>query len=103
MAQKIPYEILGSFKFIQREEIKDVLAFLRAIAYQDNLSLLRVLSLQEKIGARTIEKIEQNSHQEELGIYDYLNNFATITSLSQEKIATGQVEKIAGLVLKVNN
>ncbi|CAI2168868.1 6473_t:CDS:2 [Funneliformis geosporum] len=94
IAQKIPYEILGSFKFIQREEIKDVLALLRAIVYQDNLSLARMLSLQEKIGTRTIEKIEQNSEKEGISIYNYLNNFATITNLTQEKLAAGQVERI---------
>jgi DNA helicase-2/ATP-dependent DNA helicase PcrA len=103
IAQKIPYEILGSFKFIEREEIKDTLAFLKAIVYQDNLSLLRVLSLQEKIGARTIEKIEQNSEKEGLSIYNYLNNFATITNLNQEKFVAGQVEKISLIILKINN
>jgi DNA helicase II / ATP-dependent DNA helicase PcrA len=102
VAQKIPYEILGSFKFIEREEIKDVLSFLRTIMYQDNLSLLRILGLQEKIGARTIEKIEQNSEKEGVSIYNYLNNFATITNLSEEKIVTGQVEKISAVILKIN-
>src|SRR3989442_7483644 len=85
VAQRIPYEILGSFKFIEREEIKDVLSFLRTIIYQDNLSLLRILGLQEKIGARTIEKIEQNSEKERISIYEYLNNFANIANLNQEK------------------
>ena len=75
IAQKIPYEILGSFKFIEREEIKDTLALLRTIIYQDNISLLRILGLQEKIGARTIEKIEQSSEREGISIYNYLNNF----------------------------
>ena len=102
IAQKIPYEILGSFKFIEREEIKDTLSFLRVIIYQDNLSLLRVISLQEKIGARTIEKIEQNSEKEGVSIYNYLNNFATITNLNEEKIAAGQVEKISSVILKTN-
>ena len=103
IAQKVPYEILGSFKFIQREEIKDVLALLRAIVYQDNLSLARMLSLQEKIGARTIEKIEQNSEKEGISIYNYLNNFATITNLTQEKLAAGQVERIVLVIFKINN
>ncbi|CAG8554489.1 7386_t:CDS:2 [Ambispora gerdemannii] len=102
VAQRIPYEILGSFKFIEREEIKDVLSFLRAVMYQDNLSLLRVLSLQEKIGARTIEKIEQNSEKEGISIYEYLNNFAAITNLNEEKIAAGQVDKISAVILKIN-
>src|SRR4051812_12725457 len=68
ISQKIPYEILGSFKFIEREEIKDTLSLLRAIIFQDNISLLRVLGLQEKIGARTIEKIEQSSEKEGISI-----------------------------------
>jgi DNA helicase II / ATP-dependent DNA helicase PcrA len=103
VSQKIPYEILGSFKFIEREEIKDVLAFCRTIIYQDNISLLRVLGLQEKIGARTIEKIEQNSEKEGVNIYEYLNNFATISNLQQEKFISGQVEKIGEVILKINN
>src|ERR1043166_5096071 len=103
VVQRIPYEILGSFKFIEREEIKDVLSFLRTIIYQDNLSLLRILGLQEKIGARTIEKIEQNSEKEGIGIYEYLNNFATIANLNQEKLVGGQIEKIGGVILKINN
>jgi DNA helicase-2/ATP-dependent DNA helicase PcrA len=102
-AQKIPYEVLGSFKFIEREEIKDVLAFCRAIIYQDNLSLLRMLGLQEKIGARTIEKIEKNSEEEGISIYSYLNNFAAMANLSQDKLAVGQVEKIGEIILKINN
>ena len=102
IAQKIPYEILGSFKFIQREEIKDVLAFLRTIVYQDNLSLSRMLSLQEKIGARTIEKIEQNSEKEGISIYNYLNNFANIANLTKDKLAAGQVERIGLVIFKIN-
>jgi len=103
IAQKIPYEILGSFKFIEREEIKDTLSFLKAIIYQDSISLLRVLTLQQKIGARTTEKIEENSQKEGLSIYNYLNNFATITNLNQEKLIAGQVEKIGLVILKINN
>ncbi|CAG8502227.1 1800_t:CDS:2 [Gigaspora margarita] len=103
VAQRIPYEILGSFKFIEREEIKDVLSFLRTIMYQDNISLLRILGLQEKIGARTIEKIEQNSEKEGISIYNYLNNFATITNLSEEKFVSRQVEIINKKLIKTRN
>ncbi|CAI2181009.1 5286_t:CDS:2 [Funneliformis geosporum] len=102
VAQRIPYEILGSFKFIEREEIKDVLSFLRTIIYLDNISLLRILGFQEKVGTRTIEKIEQNSERERVSIYEYLNNFATITNLSGEKFVAGQIEKISTAILKIN-
>src|SRR3982751_6405372 len=82
IAQKIPYEILGAFKFIERGEIKDVLAFLRTILYQDNLSLLRVLNLMEGVGIRTIEKIETNSQKQGISIYNYLNDYQNIISSS---------------------
>ncbi|MCE8162688.1 MAG: ATP-dependent helicase [Candidatus Moeniiplasma glomeromycotorum] len=101
--RRIPYEILGSFKFIEREEIKDLLAYLRTTLYHDNLSLLRVLSLQTKIGARTIEKIEKNSRQQGVDIYHYLNNFNTITQLSQEKMMAKQIDKVGLVILKINH
>ncbi|CAH1756347.1 7274_t:CDS:2, partial [Entrophospora sp. SA101] len=70
IAQKIPYEILGAFKFIERGEIKDVLAFLRTILYQDNLSLLRVLNLMEGIGAQTKTS---NPREREKNVQQFLN------------------------------
>jgi DNA helicase-2/ATP-dependent DNA helicase PcrA len=112
VTQKIPYEILGAFKFIEREEIKDVLAFLRAILYQDNLSFLRVLNLVEGIGSRTIEKIEINSQKQGDNIYQYLNNYQNIaTEISPSgkkeedelKLNPKQTTKICEFILKVNN
>jgi len=72
------------------------------IMYQDNISLLRILGLQERIGARTIEKIEQNSEREGTSIYHYLNNFASIANLNEEKFVAGQIEKISAVILKIN-
>ena len=113
VVQKIPYEILGAFKFIEREEIKDVLAFLRAILYQDNLSFLRVLNLVEGIGSRTIEKIEINSQKQGDNIYQYLNNFQNAIKFSligeekkeedELKLNPKQTTKICEFVSKVNN
>jgi len=112
VVQKIPYEILGAFKFIEREEIKDVLAFLRAILYQDNLSFLRVLNLVEGIGSRTIEKIEINSQKQGDNIYQYLNNFQNTIKFSpigeekkeedELKLNPKQTAKICEFVSKVN-
>lgn len=112
VTQKIPYEILGAFKFIEREEIKDVLAFLRAILYQDNLSFLRVLNLVEGIGSRTIEKIEINSQKQGDNIYQYLNNYQNIAAEispsgkkeeDELKLNPKQTTKICEFILKINN
>jgi hypothetical protein len=61
------------------------MSFLKTIFYQDNISLLRTLSLQEKVGIRTIDKIEQSSEKKGVNIYEYLNNFSESIETSEEK------------------
>lgn len=40
----IPYEIYGSVKFYQRMEIQDILAYLRLVAFDDDLSFKRIVN-----------------------------------------------------------
>lgn len=40
----IPYEIYGGVKFYQRMEIQDILAYLKVIAYNDDISLKRIIN-----------------------------------------------------------
>lgn len=56
----IPYYIYGGYKFYQRMEIKDLLAYLRLMVNdQDDLSLRRIInSPRRNIGITTIKKID---------------------------------------------
>jgi len=56
---KIPYKIVGTVKFYQRKEIKDILAYLKLVLYPDDLvSLQRIINIPPRgIGRVTIEKI----------------------------------------------
>lgn len=57
----LPYQLIGGFKFYERKEVKDVLAYLRVWHNpQDQVSLNRVL----KIGKRRFKRLQQR--QEEL-------------------------------------
>jgi len=56
---KIPYKIVGSIKFYQRKEIKDIIAYLKFISSpKDLISLQRIINIPSRgIGKKTIEKI----------------------------------------------
>ena len=55
----IPYQIVGSLRFYEREEVKDIVAFLKLIANdRDEISLRRIINKPARgIGAASEEKI----------------------------------------------
>ena len=55
-----PYKIVGGVRFYDRKEIKDVIAYLRLLAYpNDELSLKRVINVPARgIGKKTMEILE---------------------------------------------
>jgi len=71
--KNIPYVLVGGTRFYERKEIKDVLAYLRALDNKkDKISLKRI----EKIGKRKMEKFL--SFQEKLNDSNHLTNTPTI-------------------------
>lgn len=73
VANKIPYEILSGISFYQRKEIKDILAILSLVAFEDNISFKRVLSnFSLKIGAKKIEHLMQVANKYECNLYTAL-------------------------------
>ena len=57
----IPYQVVGGLRFYDRREIKDVLAYLRAIANPaDTVSIKRVINVPRRgVGKGTIDKLDQ--------------------------------------------
>lgn len=64
----IPYKILGGMTFYDRREIKDVMAYLKAIANpQDEISLLRIVNTPKRnIGEGTIKRLLDYAHDHDL-------------------------------------
>lgn len=66
------YKIIGGFKFFDRKEIKDILAYLKVIAWNDNLSMIRILNATPKIGAKTIDMFLEKANENNLTLSEYL-------------------------------
>lgn len=68
----IPYKVIGSRKFYERKEIKDMLAYLRLLANPyDDLSLQRIVNVpNRKIGPKTIGELQRWANEEHISLYE---------------------------------
>ncbi len=68
------YVVVGGFSFYQRAEVKDILAYLKAlVSPQDSISLLRIINTPARgIGRTTVEQIEQYALAHELSLWTAL-------------------------------
>ncbi len=96
----IPYRILGSMRFYDRKEIKDIAAYLQIInSPSDNLRLKRVINEpKRKIGATTVEAIEAIATAEGLSMYSVIERVGEYEALrkSADKLTefVSLIEKI---------
>jgi DNA helicase-2/ATP-dependent DNA helicase PcrA len=72
MKYGIPYQIIGGFKFYERKEIKDILAYLKLINNpEDNLSFERIINRPKRgIGAGTLDKVKEYAEKQNLSLYE---------------------------------
>ncbi len=72
--QAIPYRIIGGHKFYERQEIKDLMAYLRFVANpSDGVALARIINVPKRgIGAVTVSRLEQLAESRQLSIFDAL-------------------------------
>lgn len=94
------YAIVGGTKFYDRKEIKDLLAYLRLIANnEDDLSLARIINEPKRsIGPTTFEKLATYAIQNEQSIFEAMKNVKEIgLSARASKAVEGFYELISSL------
>ncbi|MEA5616957.1 DNA helicase PcrA [Cronbergia sp. UHCC 0137] len=81
---QIPYTVVGGMKFYDRKEIKDVIAYLRAIANPaDTVSLLRVINTPRRgIGKATIDALMNASQQLSTTLWEILSDETSVNTLA---------------------
>jgi len=82
------YVVVGGLSFYQRAEVKDALAYLKAVSSpQDSVSLLRIINTPARgIGKTTIDQIEQYALQHQLTVW------SAIGRMLEEKLFPGRAE-----------
>ena len=71
----IPYEIYGGVKFYDRMEIQDILAYLRLIAFNDDVSFKRIVNKpRRRFGRVKMQRLSELAETGTLNLYDVLVN-----------------------------
>ncbi len=98
--RRIPYQIVRGVEFYQRKEVKDVLAYLKAINNpRDEGSLLRIINVPaRRIGKSTIDKIVVHARESGLSVLEAVFACKSIPTLKKQ--AASHVAKFAEMMMR---
>lgn len=85
IAHNIPYRLIGGINFYQRQEIKDVLAYLKTIDNgRDDIAVRRIINVPKRgIGAATLDKVQQFADEKEISFFEALQYADQIPTLGR--------------------
>ncbi len=93
--EQIPYKVIGGLKFLDRKEIKDIIAYLRLIQNpNDNLSLTRIINEPKRgVGNTSLANVEAIAENEGISMFETIKRSAEfglnrVYANTQEFIAT---------------
>ncbi|MBQ9630284.1 MAG: UvrD-helicase domain-containing protein, partial [Treponema sp.] len=115
LRKKIPYVLLGTLKFYEREEVKDILAFLSLIANpHDELAFRRIVNKPTRgIGEKSQDAIVDYSRAKQIDILKGARNCESLSKKARNSVkdfcamfkefekAFGSGEKLSFLVEKI--
>ena len=101
-ARKIPYRIFGGFRFFERAEIKDVIAYIRlAVNTSDNVAFERIINVPPRgIGEKTMDCIRRHSKSCSISLWESIQNLEELKitrSIDSIKSFTEIIKKITEL------
>ena len=88
----IPYRVIGGTKFFDRAEVKDMLAYLCAVAnHQDDLRLTRIINNPPRgIGNTTVERARAIAAEQGISLWDVITDAAAYPELQKAAGKLGQ-------------
>ena len=86
------YKLVGGTRFYQRQEVKDIIAYLRVIHNpQDNVSLTRIINVPGRgIGQKTITTLQSWAKDHNVSLYEALKQICDNVIASPNSVGTKQ-------------
>ncbi len=83
--EKIPYTIVGGIEFYKRKEVKDLVAYLRVIANQeDEESLLRIMNFPQRgIGSTTIKRMIAFARKHDISLFETMTRVFEVIDIKE--------------------
>jgi DNA helicase-2/ATP-dependent DNA helicase PcrA len=81
---EIPYKIIGSVRFYDRAEVKNVIAYMRVVVNpSDTLSLKRIFNIPTRaLGKTTLETFEKFAFAQNVSLFNALERGAEVTDIT---------------------
>ena len=91
----MPYQVVGGLKFYQRQEVKDVAAYLRLVANpSDDIAFARVVNVPARgIGQRTLDELTRMARASETSMFDAIGQIAVAKEEGNELSLTPRAAK----------
>jgi len=95
-ARNLPYTVVGGTRFFDRAEIKDLVAYLRAVANPDDgIALQRIVNVPARgIGAATVDRIGDLIYERKISAWQALE----LAARDEEILGAGPRKKVAAFV-----
>jgi DNA helicase-2/ATP-dependent DNA helicase PcrA len=96
----VPYKLVGGTRFYQRQEVKDIIAYLRVIHNpQDNVSLTRIINVPGRgIGQKTINTLQSWAKAHDTSLFEALKqvSHSVIAGEAKQSLPSRIVRALAG-------
>ncbi|MFC1927061.1 ATP-dependent helicase [Chloroflexota bacterium] len=95
----VPYKLVGGTRFYQRQEVKDIIAYLRLMHNpQDNVSLLRIINVPGRgIGQKTISTLQSWAKAHDISLFEALKQISqnAIAGEAKQSLPSRAIQALA--------
>jgi DNA helicase-2/ATP-dependent DNA helicase PcrA len=103
----MPYKLVGGTRFYQRQEVKDIIAYLRVIHNpQDNVSLTRIINVPSRgIGQKTINTLQSWAKTHDRSLFEAVEQIShnTVAGEAKQSLPSRTVQALAGFDVLMAN